>query len=240
MKNWTDERGTALLLALLATMLVSALGVALVLTTATETFISANYRGAQEVLYAADAGLERSIQDLLQETNWNGVLAGTNKSSFTDAGGARLPDGSPVDLDSMTAVLQGDSDATYGNVPNRPIWRIYSHAPLDALLATGTISTRAYVLVWVGDDPAETDGDPSIDSNGIVFMRAEAFGQNGGRKIVEATVRRNSIVAGDEGYNGQRGQDERNQRRRAAAIQTPGGSLTEMRMNLATGGMVVQ
>jgi len=39
-----DERGIALLIALMSTLLLTALGLALVMTTMTETMITANYR----------------------------------------------------------------------------------------------------------------------------------------------------------------------------------------------------
>ena len=51
------EDGVALIVALMATMLMTALGVALILTTSSETMITANYRNGQEALYAADAQL---------------------------------------------------------------------------------------------------------------------------------------------------------------------------------------
>ena len=71
-----NERGSALIIALLATMLLTALGLTLVMMSNTETAISANYRNSQETLYAADAAVERVVQDLLLIPRWNDVLAG--------------------------------------------------------------------------------------------------------------------------------------------------------------------
>jgi hypothetical protein len=230
-----NERGTALVITLLATMLLSALGVALVLTTLTETMITANYRTAQEALYAADAGLERSVQDLLRESNWAGVFSGNIKSGFTDGGGATLPDGTPANLAAFTSALQTQADAVYGNDPNRPVWRLYAHAALSNLVPGGAIDSNSYVIVWVADDPGETDGDPTKDSNGIAFLHAEGFGEGSARKIVEATVFKSSSVAPESGYVGQRGQDEQNRRGRTAAVQTTGKALTETNFSLATG-----
>ncbi len=53
------EEGMAVVIALMAMMLMMALGMALVMTTMTETRISANYREGSEALYAADAAIER-------------------------------------------------------------------------------------------------------------------------------------------------------------------------------------
>jgi len=53
-----------LIIALMATLLMSALGAALVLTTSSDALIAANFRTAQEGVYAADAALERAMADL--------------------------------------------------------------------------------------------------------------------------------------------------------------------------------
>lgn len=235
-----SDRGSALLIALMSTALLTGLGLALVLTTSTETMISANYRSAQEALYGADAALERSIDDLITNSAWTPLLASGTKSSLTDSSSERrLPAGNTIDLAGMTTSLQSSSDAIYGTDPNRPVWRLYSHAPLASLLPG--VTTNGYALVWVGDDLAETDGAPLADSNGILMLHAEAYGEGGSQKAIEATVMRTSTsVNGDNGYTGQRGQDEQNQRFRRNSVQTPGKALTEMQMNLSTGGMVVQ
>ena len=51
-----DERGMALLVALMAILLVMALGTALVLAASVESAITRNFRNSSEALYAADAG----------------------------------------------------------------------------------------------------------------------------------------------------------------------------------------
>jgi Tfp pilus assembly protein PilX len=70
-----DERGTALLVAIMATALMSALGSALILTSITETAISANYRDGIEVLYAAEAAAALAIADLAAEEDWSSATA---------------------------------------------------------------------------------------------------------------------------------------------------------------------
>lgn len=234
-----NERGSALIITLMCAMLLTALGLGLVLTTTTETMISANYRASQETLYAADAGIERAIQDLLQAADWDALLSGAETSGFTDAGTRVAPDGTTLDLPTLTGNLQIETDAIYGGLPNRPVWQIYAHAPLSAVLPT--ITNVGYVIVWVADDVAETDGDPARDSNGIVMLHSEAFGEGGSRKVIEALMSRSGeLTSNENGYGGQQGMGEQNQRRRDSAIGSPGGGLTEMRMGLESGGMVIQ
>jgi Tfp pilus assembly protein PilX len=238
--RWRSERGTALIIALLATLLLTALGTALILLTNTETAISANYRDAQEALYAADAGVERVVQDLLMVPRWNDVLSGSLQSGFVDTTlTPTLADGSTLNLTTETANLQADTDSADLWGANDPVWRLYAWGPIRDLLPTGTINSPMYVAVWVGDDPSETDGNPSSDANGVLTLRAVAFGPGNTRKVVEVTVARTSSTEIERGYIAQRGQEELNQRARKAAVQVPGKALTSMRLGVQTGGIAV-
>ena len=234
-----DERGAALLVALMATLLLTALGSALVLLTTAETAISANYRLGQETLYAADAGIERAAQDLLSVPQWNDVLAGRTRSPFADTTATpTLPDGSLLDLAAETAMLQRATDAASRWGLNNPSWRLYAYGAIDDLLPGVVVDSGSYVAVWASDDTAEIDGDPQRDTNGLVTLRAEAFGPFNTRRVVEATVARSSAGVDRGGLIGQRGQGGLNQRTHDAAVQEPGAELSRSEMSTGTGGMV--
>ena len=236
-----DERRVALLVALMATLLLTALGSALVLLTTTETAISANYRLGQETLYAADAGIERAAQDLVSVPQWNDVLTGQVRSTFADATtNPTLPDGSPVDLVTETETLQRATDTANRWGPNNPTWRLYAYGAVDDLLPGLVIDSGNYVAIWASDDASETDGDPLSDANGLLTLRAEAFGPFNTRRVVEATVARSSGGRDGEGLTGQRGQGALNQRSRNTAVQNPGSAISRSQMNTGTGGMVEQ
>ena len=72
---------------------------------------------------------------------------------------------------------------------------------LADVLPDGTINSPYYVVVFVADDPSETDGDPLHDSAspnpgaGVVALRAEAFGLRGSHKVFECTVAREDAAA---------------------------------------------
>src|SRR4029079_16868518 len=107
-----DERGTALIIALMAMMLLTALGAAVVMVSSTETAISSNYRNGQEALYAADAAVERVMQDLLMIPRWNDILTGTAQSGFVDGASTvrkTLPGGGVMTLPSATAEVHSVS-----------------------------------------------------------------------------------------------------------------------------------
>jgi hypothetical protein len=249
-----NERGVALITALLATMLLTALGMAAVLVSNTEGMITTNYRRSSEALYAADAAIERAVQDLLMVPRWNDIIAGGTAgtvavSGFTSSfvsGSATtalsLPSGGDVTLccgtGSVSAQLQAETNtlALFGT--NTPTWRLYAWGPLAGVLPTSTVDSDVFVAVWIADDPSETDGNPLADGNGVLTLHAEAYGGGGTRKVVEVTVARTSTTEIERGQIAQRGQEELNQRARKAAVQMPGRALTESRMNTATGGWV--
>lgn len=251
-----DERGAALVVALMAMLLLSALGLALVLTTNTETMIAGNFRGAEEALYAADAGIERTMQDVLTVPDWNNILNGSTKSAFIDgpAGVRTLSAGTTLDLNEATnmancgktsACSAAEMDAVTDDRPwgkNNPRWQLYAYGPLSDIVPTNTVNSEMYVVVWAGDDPSENDDNPLVDGNaqtnlgtGVMTLRAAAFGPGGAHKVIEVTLSRTDSTEIERGYTGQRGQDEQNRRARKAAVQTPGKSLQGQELTTSTG-----
>jgi Tfp pilus assembly protein PilX len=253
------EDGIAVVIALMAMLLMTALGLALVMTTTSETKIAANYRDSQEALYAADAGLERSMEDILTVPDWNKLLDGSTQSAFIDgppSGARTLADGTQLDLtqvvnmancEKVTTCSVADMNANTGSRRwglNNPRWQLYAYNSINNMLPTGTVNSPYYVVVLVGDDPSENDNDPLHDGadagnpgSGVLSMRAEAFGPGGSFKVIEMTVSRTDTTELERGYTGQRGQDEQNRRARKAAVQSPGKSLGMQSLTLTTGGI---
>ena len=233
----SDDGGSALIVVLLATMLLTSLGIGLVMLSNTEATIAANFRSGNETLYAADAALERVVQDLLMAPRWNDVLAGTLQSAFVDGSlTPTTPYGERLDLNVITARLQTESDAGDPWGPNNPEWRLFAYGPLSEMLSA-SIQSLTYVAVWVADDPSETDDDPAADGNGVVTVRAEAWGPHGTHRTIEVTLARTDSqdVARD-----QIEQEALNQRASSAAVQMPGKSLSAADLNVSTGGMVAR
>jgi len=212
-----DERGVALIAVMSASSLLLALGLSLALTTTVEVGIAANHRDAVQTLHAAEAALEGAIADLAA-ADWDGVLAGLVTSSFADGGGdVTLPDGSRLDVAEETnrmlcgAAACGDADMDrvaperpWGR--NNPRWTVFASGTLTELLPADELAAgRAYVVVWVGDDPSENDaqplrdgGPPAVEDDanrsnpggGALWLHARAYGRSGTRRTVEAIVER--------------------------------------------------
>ena len=189
----SDEKGAALLIAILTTMLLAALAASLVYVSTTETLISAAFRHGEETSNAADAALERALLDLDLLPDWSPALSGT-VASFSDGQIQFIaPDGRRFDLGQLTQQRQRESDERYGGQAfgaDTPQWRLYAHASLGHLLPAGIVSQPAYLVVWVADDGWDGDGDPSADSNRLVLVHAEAYGAGGARRAFEASVGR--------------------------------------------------
>ena len=150
-------------------VLMMALGMALVLTTMTESRIASGYREGAAALYAADAAIERVLRDVLVAPDVNRILDGTVPSAFTDgpAGGVRVvPGGGTVDLTEATGLVRGDN----------PLWLLYAYGAVG----------RSYAAVWVAAASADPGG-------GTLALLAHAYGPGGVRRAIEVTVARSAV-----------------------------------------------
>jgi len=256
-RSAASESGIAMIVALLAMTLMLALGTALMMSTVTESKIVTNYRNNSESLYAADAAIERALDDLLTVPDWNNLLNGSTKSALVDgapSGVRTLADGTTFNLDEVlnmancqktTSCNAADLQAATLERPwglNNPTWQLFAYGKLNDVLPQGGINSPYYIVVLVGDDPSENDQDPLHDGvsttnpgSGVLAMRAEAFGPRGSHKVVELTIARTNTTELERGYTGQRGQDEQNRRARKAAVQSPGKAIDNHALNLANG-----
>lgn len=213
-----DERGMALVAVMTASTLLLALGVSLAVTTTVEVGIAANHRDAVATLHAADAAIEFAIGELAAQADWDEVLGGVVTSWFHEGAAAvALPDGSILDLAGESGLLRcgvrgacGDADMDQPTADrpwgrNNPRWTVYASGPLARVLPGAVPATRAYVVVWVADDPSENDAQPLRDGGppaavnganmvnpgrGAVWLHARAYGPSGSRRTVEAVVER--------------------------------------------------
>jgi hypothetical protein len=86
--------------------------------------------------------------------------------------------------------MQNDSDAVTSLGGDAPVWRLFDYGRLDRLVPASARASPYYLVVWVADDRADGDGDPSVDADGIVVVRAAALGPRGGRVDTEVSVLR--------------------------------------------------
>jgi hypothetical protein len=183
------DTGSALILTLLVTGLLTTFGVMLAAVGDTERAVAANCRAATDARYAADAAAERVLADLIAAPQWTDYLSGASRSGLFDSTSTPTTIyGEVIDLSAATAALQADTDSGTVWGPNTPRWRLIASGPLRAL--TGSIESQAYLTAWIADDPDEIDGNPLVDANGVVTIRARAQGPLGARRDVQVTLAR--------------------------------------------------
>lgn len=185
------DDGFALILVLVMTMAVMAIGAAMLTMADIEVVSESNHRDGLEALYAAEAALDATVAELSAAPDWTFVLSGAVSSRFVDATTRPVSAvAGPLDLVSLTASVQALSDARPWWGANQPRWKLFSWGAFDRLVPVSPAAPGPYLVVWVSDDEAESDGNSWSDQNGMVRVRAEAHGRRGSRRIVEAVVAR--------------------------------------------------
>lgn len=204
------NRGIALIVVLLVSSLVFVLALGLSLVTAVDHLSMRNYRESAALLYAAEGAVELAARALSESPSWDAVLSGLAQADGADGPpwGTREHGGIRVDLSAQTSLVNcgqaggcsaADLQASTADRPfgaNNPHWRLFLYGPHQSL-ASWRYPAPAYILLWIGDDGREVDGDPERDGGGpagegggVVRVRADAFGRDGGRRAVEAELSR--------------------------------------------------
>jgi Tfp pilus assembly protein PilX len=102
-----NERGVSLIVALLALLVISMLTAGLILVTQTEIWTTASYRELAQARYAAEAGVQNTI-NFLQYT----YVAPTNFASYTMTSNPVSYNGNPVVLSAISSIASNYPDAT--------------------------------------------------------------------------------------------------------------------------------
>jgi hypothetical protein len=202
--------GIALVLAILVTSFLTAIGLGLALIVMMDNLATGNLRGSVAMLYAADAAIELAARELSFLDDWNAVLSGQSRSAFADGeptGVRPIPGGGALDLGVVTNQLNcaREDDCSDAQMdansrerpwgPNNARWRLYTYGPLGRIVQFAR-PADCYVVVWVADDSREGDGDATRDAaanepgHGVLRVRAQAYGAGGARRAVEAEILR--------------------------------------------------
>jgi hypothetical protein len=207
--------GVALIATLLLLLILSAIGLGLILITSLEPLAAANYECAWRARYGAEAGVAMAVHDLIVENAWDAALAGLWNGVHLTALPAEitLPDGTRVGAAALTNLANCGHEAACTEAelasftterpwgPNNPRWQPVGFVSLDGLDPGPPGVPVVVVVVWVGDDPAELDGDPMRDTEPaadgtrapgacVVAVRAEGFSARGAHRTVTAAVGR--------------------------------------------------
>ena len=191
-------------------LMMSALGAALVLTTSSETTIAANFRNAQEGLYAADAALELAMDHLGAMPDWNPILEGrcSRRSSTARRPGCErwptarcsilaralnteLPEAHRLQCvradGEHGAAAVGREQSGLAFVRLRTAFHLLPAPPSTP--STTSSFWRRTTLRRMTAIRFRTDTKTNAGS-GVLELRAEAFGPRGTHQVIELTVAR--------------------------------------------------
>jgi len=206
MKTTASDRGAALVLALVAVALLSAVGVAMLFTSSSEVLIAGAFHDQREGIYAADAIVARALDEIGAFADWSALLAGARSPTLVDgppSGTRTLADGSTIDLQRVvnmancqktTACTVAELDAVNERRPwgaRNPRWQLYAYGTLGSLLPPGAAGPPWYVVLLVADDPLMSDT--------MIVLRAEAFGPRNAHAAVELLAGRSGHTDYNEG-----------------------------------------
>jgi len=193
----------ALLTTLFATALLMGLGLSIALVGTMEAVLGAHDRHARALREASLAGAHLAIADLRARPSWSAVLAAGPTPPFAAVPGRAIDSsvppvapwgGAPLDLQALTADVQAAADTGSGDPQ---AWRIFESGRLDRLLP-GSAPGPWYLVVWVADDWADGDSDPSADTNGIIVVRAVAFGPGGSAMTTVVSMMKTTVAGGPD------------------------------------------
>jgi hypothetical protein len=185
----------SILAVILATVLLMGLGLSILLLGTSEAVLAAHDRTARALREASLAVVHLTIADLRRQPSWSAVLAAGAPSPSSAAPGRAVdlslvpaaPWGGPaLDLRQITVDVATAAD-TAGGDPQ--LWRLYEYGSLPNLVPGASASPSPfYVAAWVADDRADGDGDPLTDTNGILAVRAAAYGPADIRAVTAVSI----------------------------------------------------
>lgn len=188
------EAGFALILAILALLLLTFLGLTLATTTSTELQIATNYRWGQQAYYVAQAALDVARRQLREQTTWQ-IFLPVSRDTVAFAANTRPLWNPPVpperDFENSTCDATGGQQG-YGVV----LWPAGFAAPyqnISAVPGTGlnlggafTIWIRRPVLIQADGQPR----DDTRDDTAIVTAEGTAPFTGAGNPVGDYQYRR--------------------------------------------------
>ena len=175
----------AILMAISALTLLTALAGALILGTTAETAIAASYRDGVETFYAAESAVEFAVDELREADDWGAVLSGDLPSVFMDGPpeGLRVVGAVTLDLVAERADVDAIPDA------DAPVYRLYAYGTFTDLISISGVAPKHYVSVWVAELEQDGLGEPST-----IRVLGRAYGPTGARRSVAVSLSRTGNV----------------------------------------------
>ena len=250
-----SQQGFALILAILALMLLTFLGLTLATTTSTELQIATNYRWSQQALYNAEAGLEAArivLSGVADPANeWSAQLP-TQRPGTWAQGAAPVPLDATVGRDFFRSNCDDKGGVGFGRVLTDPTARFEN---ISEFPVGGGQTLNGAFTIWVRRPlqslaNGELQDDPRSDAAVIVaegiapfFGPGDAFTRaRQATRVLETRFMLETAAVGDPclgAQGGQEGGSPMGENFNPCAPITPGatGSLANAFGGAAAGGL---
>ena len=155
----------ALAAAFLVTLVCGSVLAAATLVAGLERRAAAAYAASAALRHAAVGGLVAAAGEL-ETRDWGPVLTGGVSGHWQGSVSAS------TDVAALSAALERETMSASAHGADTPSWQVFIRAPWARVAGQGG---RIDLVVWVADDWQERDGNPAVDSNGLILVRAAAI-----------------------------------------------------------------
>jgi type IV pilus assembly PilX-like protein len=200
------DAGFALILALLALLLLTFLGLTLAVTTSTELQIATNYRWAEQARYVAEAGIEAGKMILRDAPTWENILPPPRATPWTGIATpaiAGTPQTGIRDYENWDCDKKG-AGMGFGRVlrSGGTTWQYQTVYQARAVNGAFTLWVRR--PLWIGPDGTFSDWGRAIDeppappiaqSDDNIILVAEGVAPFTGAALAETTGGTANLVA---------------------------------------------
>jgi hypothetical protein len=192
------ERGAALLLALLCTSAMAAVAAGLLALAHAETELAARQASGTAARTAANAVLDHVVRHLRTVPDWTTIAGdGSTSVAFDGSSSVDAPWGQPIDVAALTTRLQAETMASWPAGPDVPRWRVFASGRLSTFVGGDLGHHDEYLIAWIADDGADADGNPSVDANGVLLVRAAALAPRATMAQVQVALARLEMLDPD-------------------------------------------
>ena len=154
----------ALAAALLLTLVCGSLVASATLSAGLERRAASAYASGAALRHAAAGGLALATAEL-ETRAWGPPLAGAGSSLW------QRPPSASAGVPALEEVIRRETMAAAAHGADTPVWQRFFETPWAEVVGhVGSID----LMVWIADDWQERDGEPRVDSNGLLLIRAAA------------------------------------------------------------------
>ena len=176
-----NQRGSALVVALLMLVVLTLIGISATSTTTFELQIATNDKLFKSAFYAADGATEmcgEMIEQNIEERNWDNKIARGNVSVWRMT--QKSEDGTFVDLADGNLYMNRDDDLIPGTTINEKVPGLPSDNNYDLIYPLAAVDTGSWALTGAAHTSMKAVGNTTLSTGSAVQLIAGYEGKGKG------------------------------------------------------------